>query len=207
MDYTILGTFMLVVIGLFIIPGPAVLLILTRTVQGGRKTGILAGLGVACGDFVHTMFAALGLSAILMTSATAFSLVKYVGAAYLIYLGIRAFMEKPSDPSLPKVPDVSPNKVFFQSILIEVMNPKTALFFLAFLPQFVRPENGSLTWQLIGLGLIFVVMSVIYTVSIVLLIRPLGRLVKRLTWLRRWQGKIVGTIFISLGLTLAMQER
>ena len=92
-DLTTLTTFTAVVPGLFLIPGPAVLLVLSRTVQGGRKTGILTGLGVASGDFVHTLFAAVGLSALLMTSALAFNVVKVVGAAYLIYLGVRALIE------------------------------------------------------------------------------------------------------------------
>ena len=207
MDFSTLGTFIAVVLGLFLIPGPAVLLVLTRTVQGGRKTGIMTGLGVATGDFVHTMFAAVGLSALLMTSALAFTVVKFVGAAYLVYLGARALLEKPSDPSLPKVPSVTPGKAFLQAIPAEVLNPKTALFFLAFLPQFVHPEHGSTLAQFLALGLIFVAMSAIYTTLLVVSIRPLGRLVKRLSWLSRWQGKIIGTIFISLGLKVAAQHR
>ncbi|TDN61753.1 LysE family translocator [Paraburkholderia sp. BL10I2N1] len=216
-DLTTLGTFIAVVLGLFLIPGPAVLLVLTRTVQGGRKTGILTGLGIACGDFVHTLCAAVGLSALLMTSALAFNIVKVVGAAYLVYLGIRALMEKPSGPAQPegasskaaqpKVAAVTPAKAFFQAIPAEVLNPKTALFFLAFLPQFVHPEHGSSFLQFAVLGLIFVGLSAAYTTLIALTIRPLGRLVKRLSWLSRWQGKIVGTIFISLGLKVATQHR
>nr|WP_236841325.1 LysE family translocator [Brevibacillus formosus] len=92
-DWTTMGAFLAVVIGLFLIPGPAVLLTATRTVQGGRKAGIMAGLGIATGDFIHTIFAAVGLSAILMTSAWAFNLVKFVGAAYLVYLGVRACLK------------------------------------------------------------------------------------------------------------------
>jgi threonine/homoserine/homoserine lactone efflux protein len=221
-DLTTLGTFVAVVLGLFLIPGPAVLLVLTRTVQGGRKTGILTGLGIASGDFVHTLCAAVGLSALLMTSALAFNVVKVVGAAYLVYLGIRALIEKPSGPAQPegasakaaqpraappKVAAVTPAKAFFQAIPAEVLNPKTALFFLAFLPQFVHPEHGSSFLQFAVLGLIFVGLSAAYTTLIALTIRPLGRLVKRLSWLSRWQGKIVGTIFISLGLKVATQHR
>ncbi|CAG4893600.1 LysE family translocator [Paraburkholderia gardini] len=211
-DLTTLSTFVAVVLGLFLIPGPAVLLVLTRTVQGGRKTGILTGLGIASGDFIHTLCASVGLSALLMTSALAFNVVKLVGAAYLVYLGVRALMEKPSDPALPeaarpKMTAVAPSRAFFQAIPAEVLNPKTALFFLAFLPQFVRPEHGSTFAQFSVLGLIFVGLSAAYTTAIVLTIRPLGRLVKRLSWLSRWQGKIIGTIFISLGLRVATQHR
>lgn len=206
-EWSTLGTFIAVVLGLFLIPGPAVLMVLTRTIQGGRKTGILTGLGIATGDFVHTLCAAVGLSALLMTSALAFNLVKIAGAGYLIYLGIRALLEKSSDPSLPALPAVTPINAFLQAIPAEVLNPKTALFFLAFLPQFVHPEAGSSFLQFSALGLIFVAMSMMYTTLIVLSIRPLGRLVKRLSWLIRWQGKIIGTLFISLGLKVATQQR
>ncbi|CAM2154288.1 Threonine/homoserine/homoserine lactone efflux protein [Pararobbsia alpina] len=232
-EFSTLGTFVVVVLGLFLIPGPAVLLVLTRTVQGGRKTGIMTGLGVATGDFVHTMCAAIGLSAVLMTSAFAFSIVKYVGAAYLVYLGVRAILEKPAKPATTSSPatsamsgtpasaevlsqgvalngkpaGVSPLKAYLQAIPAEVLNPKTALFFLAFLPQFVRPEQGSTLSQFLTLGLVFVAMSAAYTTLLVLSIRPLGRIVKRLSWLSRWQGKIIGTIFISLGLKVAAQHR
>jgi threonine/homoserine/homoserine lactone efflux protein len=102
---------------------------------------------------------------------------------------------------------VTPAKAFFQAIPAEVLNPKTALFFLAFLPQFVHPERGSSFLQFAVLGLIFVGLSAVYTTLIALTIRPLGKLVKRLSWLGRWQGKIVGTIFISLGLKVATQHR
>lgn len=210
LDLSTLGTFVAVVLGLFLIPGPAVLLVLTRTVHGGRKAGILTGLGIATGDFVHTLGAAVGLSALLMTSALAFNAVKFVGAAYLVYLGIRALREKPAPEGrahLPQVAPVSAAKAFFQAIPAEVLNPKTALFFLAFLPQFVRPEHGSSFLQFTTLGLIFVALSAVYTTLIVLTIRPLGRLVKRMGWLVRWQNKLIGVLFISLGLRVATQTR
>ncbi len=213
-DLSTLGTFIAVVLGLFLIPGPAVLLVLTRTVQGDRKTGILTGLGIATGDFLHTLGAAVGLSALLMTSALAFNVVKFVGAAYLVYLGVRALREKsPAAPAAastqarPALPRVTPAQAFLQAIPAELLNPKTALFFLAFLPQFVHPERGSSFLQFTVLGLIFVALSALYSTLLVVSIRPLGRLVKRLTWLARWQGKIIGTIFISLGLKVAVQHR
>lgn len=206
-DLATLGTFVAVVLGLFLIPGPAVLLVLSRTVQGGRKTGVLTGLGIACGDFVHTLFAAAGLSALLMTSALAFNAVRFAGAAYLFHLGIKAILEKPADPSLPKVAPVTPGRAFLQAIPAEMLNPKTALFFLAFMPQFVHPERGSSFLQFAGLGLIFVLLSSFYTSLLALSVRPLGRLVGRLSWLARWQGRIIGAIFISLGLKVAIQQR
>lgn len=207
LDFPTLLTFVVVVLGLFLIPGPAVLLVVSRTAQGGPKVGILTGLGIATGDFIHTLFAAVGLSALLMTSALAFNIVKYVGAAYLVYLGIRAILEKPADMAVSPVPSVTPLKAYLQAIPAEVLNPKTALFFLAFMPQFVHPERGSTFIQFATLGLIFVVLSSVYTSLIALSIRPLGRLLKRVSWLSRWQGKILGTIFIGLGLKVAAQQR
>ncbi|MFG0216341.1 LysE family translocator [Brevibacillus porteri] len=206
-DWTTMGAFLAVVIGLFLIPGPAVLLTATRTVQGGRKAGIMAGLGIATGDFIHTIFAAVGLSAILMTSAWAFNLVKFAGAAYLVYLGVRAMLEKPVDPELPKVAPLPPLQSYGQAILAEVLNPKTALFFLAFLPQFVHPERGAAILQFLVLGLIFAILGFFYTALIAISIRPLGHLVKRISWLGRWSGKIVGSVYILLGLKVALQER
>lgn len=206
-DLSTLGTFIAVVLGLFLIPGPAVLLVFSRTVQAGRKTGVMTGLGIATGDFIHTAFAAVGLSAVLMTSALAFNAIKFIGAAYLIYLGVRAILEKRHDSSLPKVSTVSPGKAFLQAVPAEVLNPKTALFFLAFMPQFVHPERGSIFLQFAVLGLIFVLLSSLYTTLIAFSIRPLGRIVKRLSWIGRWQGKIVGTIFIALGMKVATQHR
>ncbi|OCA89010.1 LysE family translocator [Pseudobacillus wudalianchiensis] len=206
-DISTLGTFIAVVMGLFLIPGPAVFLTITRTAQSGRKAGIMAGAGIATGDFIHTVFAAIGLSAILMTSALAFNIVKFAGAAYLLYMGIRAMLEKPADPEMPKVSPVSSASVYGQAIIAEVLNPKTALFFLAFLPQFIHPEQGAAIIQFLVLGLIFVFMSFTYTTLIAVGMGPLGRLVKRISWIGRWSGKIVGTIYIALGLKVAFQNQ
>ncbi|VVE01373.1 lysine transporter LysE [Pandoraea morbifera] len=202
-----LATFIVVVLGLFLIPGPAVLLTITRTVQGGRRAGVMTGMGIALGDLVHTLCAAVGLSAVLMTSALAFDVVKYLGAAYLIYLGIKALRERPSDPQLPMAPRVSAGRAFVQAVATEVLNPKTALFFLAFMPQFVHAQDGNVLLQFLVLGTVFVAMSAMYTTAIALSVRPLGKFVKRFTWLLRWQGKIIGSLFIGLGLRVAMQQR
>ncbi|MBN6886440.1 threonine/homoserine/homoserine lactone efflux protein [Cytobacillus horneckiae] len=202
-----LVAFVAIVIGLFIIPGPAVLLVATRTAQNGRKAGVMAGLGIATGDVIHTLFAAIGLSAILMTSASAFNIVKYAGAAYLIYLGIRAILQRPRDPQLPKGKSISTRSAYSQAILIEVLNPKTALFFLSFLPQFVNPSYGSTFFQFLILGLIFVLLSAMYTTLFAVCVRLIIRVFKKISWLGRWSGKIVGIIYIGLGLRVAAQHR
>lgn len=203
-------TFIAVVFLLFVIPGPAVLLTLTQTIRGGRRVGVLTGVGIAIGDLVHTLAAVLGLSAILMTSAWAFEGVKYLGAAYLIYLGIQAFIQKAEAGEKEQRSEQKPKKVlsFYQVILIEVLNPKTALFFLAFLPQFVHPNSGSIVGQLLTLGLTFVLMSILYTTSLALVTSK----VRSLSFpgqpiLTRYQGKIVGTIFVGLALKLILQKQ
>jgi threonine/homoserine/homoserine lactone efflux protein len=148
-----------------------------------------------------------GLSAVLMTSAFAFSVVKYAGAAYLICLGIRALMEKGKDLRVTPARLVDAPLAFRQAVLTELLNPKTALFFLAFLPQFARPDHGAVILQLAALGLVFAAMSAGYAALIALAAAPIDRWLGHHRRVGRWQGRIVGTIFVGLGLRLALQER
>lgn len=200
-------TYIAVVLGLFLIPGPAVLLVLARSSVGGHRVGIATGLGIATGDMLHTAMATLGLSAVLMTSALAFSLVKYAGAAYLIYLGIRALMERGEDLRLAQSRLIDAPLAFRQAVLAELLNPKTALFFLAFLPQFVHPERGSVVAQLAVLGLVFVIMSAIYTALIALAAGQVAGWLTRHRSIGRWQGRVIGVIYLGLGVRMALQQR
>lgn len=207
-DFSTLLTFTAVVISLFLIPGPAVLLTAARTLQNGRKAGVITGIGLATGDFVHTVFAAVGLSAVLMTSASAFNIVKVAGAIYLFYMGIRSLLAKASKREMAKVSAVSAGRVYSQAILAEVMNPKTALFFLAFLPQFVDPAHGASFFQFMVLGLIFVLLGTAYTTLIAFAIGPISQWMKRTSWLNRGGGnKVIGAIYIGLGVKVALQGR
>jgi len=211
-DSATLATFTAVVLGLFLVPGPAVLLVLTRTAQGGRRVGIATGAGIATGDLVHTLLAAVGLSALLMTSALAFSIVKLCGAGYLLWLGVRAFLEKPApagDPASAAPPPaaVCAWRAFWQAIPTELLNPKTALFFLAFMPQFVHAERGQALGQFLVLGLVFVAMSLAYSSALAFVARYLGRAVGRLRWLQRWKGQLIGAIFMTLGVRVAFQQQ
>lgn len=196
-----------VVLGLFLIPGPAVLLVLARSMSGGRRVGIATGLGVAFGDLIHTVMATFGLSAVLMTSALAFDAVKYAGVAYLILLGIRAIFERSGDLQIAPSRLIDAPRAFRQAVLAEVLNPKTALFFLAFLPQFVRPGHGAAIVQLSILGLIFVAMSAAYASLIAVGAGHVSRWLGRHRRIGRWQGRAVGAIYIALGVRLAFQER
>jgi threonine/homoserine/homoserine lactone efflux protein len=200
-------TYMAVVLGLFLIPGPAVLLVLARSMTGGPRTGVATGFGIALGDLVHAAMATFGLSAVLMTSALAFSVVKYAGVVYLIVLGVRALIEKNNNLLVPASQPVDAGRAFRQAILAEMLNPKTALFFLAFLPQFVRTEHGSIVGQFAVLGLVFVAMSAAYTSLLALAAGQISPWLKRHHSIGRWQGRVVGTIYIALGVRLAFQER
>ncbi len=205
---TDLLTFMAVVLGLFLVPGPSVLLVMTRTAQGGRRVGIATGLGIAVGDMIHTLAAVVGLSALLATSALAFTIVKLAGAAYLLHLGVRALMAKAAPEEARAVaPPVPAMRAFWQAVPTELLNPKTALFFLAFLPQFVHADRSTAFVQFACLGLVFVSMSAAYNTLLVLALGPLGRALQHLHWLVRWQGKIIGSIFIGLGIKVALQEQ
>lgn len=206
-DTTTLLTFIAIVLGFVFIPGPATLLTIARATGSGTKVGIATGAGIACGDVVHTVMAIVGLSAIIATSALLFSLIKYAGAAYLIYLGLRAILAKaPGLPGQAALP-VTAGKAFRQAILAEVLNPKTALFFLAFLPQFVQLENGSVALQLAILGTVFVLLGLLSTVVFALGAGQLGNLLRRNAAVLKWQGKVIGTLYCALGLRLALQER
>lgn len=206
-DMTTLITFTLVVMTLMVIPGPAVILTITRSLTGGRSIGLATGLGIAVGDIVHTVMAALGLSAILMTSAVAFAAVKYLGVAYLVYLGVRSMLQKSQAAAALPVVAVKPRAAFSQAILAELLNPKTALFFLAFLPQFIHAERGQVPLQLLLLGAVFVLLSILVTTVFVFAAAYLRRFGSRFHLLQRWQGKIVGGIYLSLGAKLALQHR
>lgn len=200
-------SYILVVLGLFLIPGPAVLLTLARSIGSGRRVGVATGLGIATGDSVHSLMATLGLSAVLATSALAFSVVKYAGALYLIYLGVRAFLAKAESLHLPAALPIGAAQAYRQGILSETLNPKTALFFLAFLPQFVHPENGAAIPQFAVLGAIFVMMSAVYTSLLAVGAGYVGRWLTRHSGIGRWQTKIIGTVYVGLGVRLAFERR
>lgn len=203
-----MATFILFVLVLFLTPGPAVFLTISKTVTGGKKNGIVTGLGIALGDLIHTCASVLGLSAILMTSALAFEIVKYLGAAYLVYLGIITLIKKSKKVEKPFVKNVKTSGSFRQALFIELLNPKTSLFFLAFLPQFVRSNGTPVTTQLLILGITFVLMSILYTTLLSLITSVIGnKLSFKSTKSSKWFGKAVGMLYIGLGLRLALQTQ
>jgi len=142
-------------------PGPAVLFVVARSLEQGRMAGIVSAMGIGLGSIVHIVFAALGLSALLMQSALAFSIVKYLGAAYLVLLGIRTLTSKTLPDNMQPKGRMKYSKILSQGFIVNLLNPKTALFFFAFLPQFVNPARGSVEKQIIILGTILVCLGIV----------------------------------------------
>jgi threonine/homoserine/homoserine lactone efflux protein len=192
---------------LLAIPGPAVLYIVGRSIGQGRNAGLVSALGIGVGTLVHTAAAAVGLSALLVSSAAAFSVVKYLGAAYLVYLGIQRLRSKESlaaAASDTTAPRVTLARVFSQGIVVNVLNPKTALFFFAFLPQFIDPARGHVATQILSLGILFAAMG---TTSDSLWALFSGSVAGWLRNNQRWMRNeryVSGGILISLGVATAL---
>lgn len=206
-NLTILFAYVAVVTVFVIVPGPSVLLTVARSISSGTRDGLMTALGIAAGDVVHTTLAVLGVSAILMASALAFAVMKYAGAAYLVYLGVKALLQRSSSFELPASERAFGNGAFSQGFLCEVLNPKSALFFLAFLPQFVDTAAGYPQVQLAVFGLLFVVLGAIATCSYALAAAGVGSFLKERSSLAKWQNKAVGGLYCGLGIRLALQER
>jgi RhtB (resistance to homoserine/threonine) family protein len=189
-------------------PGPDLIYILSKTIAGGRKIGIASSLGVCSGAMVHVFAAALGLSAILATSAIAFSLVKYAGAAYLIYLGIRALRSKGTtfDKLDATAKETTPWQAFKQGAMVDILNPKVAIFFMAFLPQFVRSELGHTSLQIVILGSLVIAVAIVVEISIVLAAAQTTEFFRNNRKFSIWLDRILGSVLIGLGLRLALME-
>jgi threonine/homoserine/homoserine lactone efflux protein len=160
-EFASLGLFIAAALVLLLTPGPAVLYIVARSIDQGRRAGLVSMLGVHAGTLVHVAAAAAGLSALLAASAMAFSVVKYLGAAYLIFLGVRRLLDRTTSVTSPRPGRRHLRRAFLDGVVVNVLNPKTALFFLAFLPQFVMTARGDVGAQILGLGLLFVGLGVI----------------------------------------------
>lgn len=187
---------------LLLIPGPAVLYIVNRSVSDGQEAGLAAVAGLTLGNLVHALAAAVGLSAVLATSATAFNTVKWLGAGYLIYVGVRTLM-RPAAVIDPDQPGVSARRSFTQGVVVNVLNPKVALFFLSFLPQFIHPEDGRSGLQALVLGLVFVAIGFCTDGTYSLIASKLRGVLlsgKTLPFVQRW---VAGSVFIGLGLVAA----
>ncbi|HKW55472.1 MAG TPA: LysE family translocator [Stellaceae bacterium] len=190
-------------------PGADTLYIVTRGTTMGARAGAVAALGIAVGCCLHIVAAALGLSALLVASATAFTAVKLAGAAYLIYLGIGLWRSRPAEPEADRaLPAASLRRVFAQGALTNVLNPKVALFFLAFLPQFVDPaDGGGRLAAFLLLGAIFNTTGLIWNLIVALSSAGIGRRLRRLAGRLRGLNRVAGAVFVALGVRLALSAR
>ena len=186
-------------------PGPGIFYVLTRSLKGGRGEGIASTLGNSVGGLVHVAAAALGLSAVLMASATAFTVVKLVGAAYLFYLGVCTLLDRADHVDAPELAETARRHgdAFRQGVVVEALNPKTALFLLAFLPQFVNP-GGGIAAQVLLLGCLSVSLNTAVDLMVAYFAGPLGRRLRESARLRRRQRRFTGCALIGLGAYVAV---
>ena len=194
-------------LALIVVPGPAVLYIVSQSIDRGRLAGFVSALGIAVGALVHVGAAAIGLSSIMVSSASAFNAVKYAGAAYLICMGLWTIFRRRDDQQVNAPSERRLRRRFGQGVVVNVLNPKTALFFFAFLPQFVDPEKGAAALQIAVLGLVFVVIAV---VSDSLWALAAGTASERLRGNRRFlavQRYVSGSVFVGLGALTAVAKR
>jgi threonine/homoserine/homoserine lactone efflux protein len=198
--------FTLAAIILLLTPGPAVLYIVARSLDQGRLAGLVSVFSVEIGNFAHVLAATFGLSALLLSSALAFSIVKYLGAAYLIYLGLRKLFSRAEPDPITRLPARSLRRIFSQGLVVAILNPKTALFFFAFLPQFVEPAQGSVAWQMFGLGCMFVLLGIISDSLYALLAGALGQWLKRKPAFWRAERYVVGSVYLGLGVTATFAD-
>ena len=203
-DSAMLGLFVVAAVVLLVTPGPAVMYIVARSVEQGRGAGLVSALGIHVGTLAHVTAAAFGVSALLASSALAFATVKYLGAAYLVYLGVRKLLERTPPAAGRPVARRSLGRLFGQGVVVNVLNPKTALFFLAFLPQFVDLARGGVAGQILLLGAIFVGLGIVSDGLWAIVAGSAGSWLRRNGCILRGERYISGTIFIGLGLTAAL---
>ena len=202
-----LALFAVAAVTLLVIPGPAVLYIVTRSVDQGRSAGLASVCGVHVGTLVHVAAAALGLSALLVSSATAYDTVRWLGAAYLVWLGIRRLLAREEDlPAAagPYTRRLGLRRIFAQGVVVNVLNPKTALFFLAFLPQFVDTSRGSVPLQVVVLGVAFMLLGLLSDGAYAMAASTGAGWLRRRPGVARASRLVSGGVLISLGVTTAL---
>jgi threonine/homoserine/homoserine lactone efflux protein len=206
-DSSTLLLFAAAALALIVVPGPAVLYIVAQSIDRGRLAGFVSALGIAVGGLVHVTAAAIGLSSLLVSSATAFAVVKYAGAAYLIGLGLHTLLLRREEPAVEVSRERTLRRRFLQGVVVNVLNPKTALFFFAFLPQFIDPDKGSAALQIGVLGLLFVALAVVCDSTWAF---AAGTASDRLRGSRRFlavQRYVSGSVFVGLGALTAVAKR
>lgn len=206
-DISYFSAFLLTSLVILIAPGPDMAFIISRSVGEGRNAGIATAFGMQLGVFVHICLAAFGLSAILMTSVWAFQIIKYIGAAYLIYLGIQTLKNGKLINIVSEINTISVRKAFLQGALTDIFNPKVALFFLTFLPQFINPQVSDPVEQFFIFGLVFSAMGLVVDIVTSILASSLRQVLSKNKNVLRWQQKISGFTLIGLGTWLALEKK
>lgn len=203
-----LGLFCAAVLLLNATPGPDTAYIVGRSVAQGRTAGLVSALGISAGCLVHSIASAFGLSAILAASATAFGIIKLAGGAYLIYIGLRMLLAKPTHPvQAASAQTVRPlPTIFWQAVLTNVLNPKVILFFLSFFPQFVRSDSSHKTAAFLVLGIIFIAITTVWNSGTAFLAGSLARRAGTNPRVKLWLERSVGAAFIALGARLAISK-
>jgi threonine/homoserine/homoserine lactone efflux protein len=205
-DSTRLLVFLSAAILLAIAPGPGMLYVLARTLAGGRREGLLSALGTFLGGMVHVLAAAAGISIILTKSAVTFATVKYLGALYLCFLGVRMILDARKDCNISVAKLPGGRNPFWQGVITEVLNPKTALFFLSFIPQFVNRAGGHVFMQFVVLGMTSVALNTAADIVVTLLAGPLGQRIRGSQRFRRRQRTLTGAFMIGLATYVALGE-
>ena len=203
-DLSTFALFVAAALALLVVPGPSVLYIVTQSVDRGRRAGLVSMLGVQTGALVHVAAAAVGLSSLLVSSAVAFDVVRYLGAAYLVALGIRRLLERDDVAASPTARERSLRRLFGQGVVVNVLNPKTALFFFAFLPQFIDPSAGHVALQIAFLGLVFVVLAIVSDGAYAVVAGTAAGWIRGRSSYGRLQRYVSGSVFIGLGAVTAI---
>jgi threonine/homoserine/homoserine lactone efflux protein len=191
-----------------ITPGADMLYVATRSAAQGVKAGIISSIGIMAGCIVHAFAAVIGLAAIISSSETAFAIIKYAGAGYLIYLGVRMIISKNNSFSVEKKQSsLTTKELFLQGAVTNILNPKVALFFLAFLPQFVDARADSATPMILLLGVWFTISGTIVNIIVAIIFGRMGNWLSNKEWFLRWQNRITGSLLLLLGLRIALSKR
>jgi threonine/homoserine/homoserine lactone efflux protein len=203
-DWSTLAVFSAAALLLLVIPGPAVLYIVAQSVSRGRMAGLVSMLGIQVGGLVHVAAAALGLSALVVHSAVAFNVVKYAGAAYLVFLGVRRLVGRDGSAQDGVPPERRLRSLFAQGIVVNVLNPKTALFFFAFLPQFVDVARGDVAFQILVLGLVFIGLAILSDGAYAIAAGSAAGWLSARRGFSRAERYVSGTVLVGLGLATAL---
>ena len=205
LDWSKLLIFIPVTLILVVTPGPNTLYIIARSIQGGSRAGFISCLGILVGTLIHVTAAGVGLTALLASSALVFGVIKYAGAAYLIWIGLKTFLTYQRSLSVPEMHGRHSGSVFYQGLLVNLLNPKTALFFMAFLPQFVDTSRGRVTLQIILFGAILACLGTTSDCAYALLADGVGKLFRDNLRLLRPLRYVAGSVYLGLGLATALR--